>query len=156
MTADYTPKDLSRFWNKIDRSDNPDACWNWTAGTVEGYGQVWWNGRMRKAHRVSYELTYGSCPDDLCVLHKCDNRLCCNPKHFFLGTRLDNNRDRVQKGRNGIQRGELNGNCRLSDAQIAEIRRLYDEGHVTQKELGTLFGVGQPYISAIVLLKFRK
>lgn len=54
---------------------------------------------MTLAHRVAWELVHGPIADDLCVLHRCDNRLCVNVEHLFLGTRGDNIRDASVKGR---------------------------------------------------------
>jgi HNH endonuclease len=59
------------------------------------------NGVMQYAHRLVWEYTYGPIPEGFQVLHHCDNPPCCNPEHLFLGTSLDNNRDRDAKGRNG-------------------------------------------------------
>lgn len=88
-----------RLWEKIDKSDGPDACWPWTGGTSGRrkckYGSI--DGKH--AHRVVWELINGPIPDELGCLHTCDNPLCCNPKHLFLGTQADNVADMVAKGR---------------------------------------------------------
>ena len=100
MHPQYTPKDVSRFWSKVNRTDNPNDCWEWNASRVSGgYGQAIRFGKSSVAHRVAWELTQGPIPEGIFVCHRCDNRLCCNPAHLFLGTARDNNRDKMDKGR---------------------------------------------------------
>lgn len=59
-----------------------------------GYGQIRGdkseNGRVLKAHRVSYELFVGPIPEDLVVDHKCNNKSCCNPAHLQAVTHAVN------------------------------------------------------------------
>jgi hypothetical protein len=145
-----------RFWRKVDKRE-PDECWPWTGAHLpEGYGLMYKSGRPRRWHRsnrLAYELLVGPIPDGLHVLHRCDNPPCCNPAHLFLGTQADNNRDRDQKGRNnGYKiRGAANGRAKLMPEQVAEIRRLYAAGGVSQQTLADRFGVKQPQISRLVL-----
>lgn len=91
-----------RFWEKVERSPDPDGCWVWTAATTRiGYG-VFAVSRKRKnvrAHRFAWELTHGPIPDGLCVCHACDNPPCVRPDHLWLGTSEDNTADRHRKGR---------------------------------------------------------
>ena len=87
-----------RFWSRVDRS--PGGCWEWTGRRARGgYGEIWWHGRDQRSHRVAWELLEGPIPEGLFVCHHCDNPPCVRTSHLFLGTALDNNRDRQAKGR---------------------------------------------------------
>lgn len=95
-----------RFWKRAkrstERSYGGSPCWEWQeAINYKSYGQFRFNGRTIRANRVAWVLTFGAIPDGLHVLHHCDNPLCINPKHLFLGTNQQNVDDRVAKGRNG-------------------------------------------------------
>lgn len=98
-----------RFWTTVDRSAGPDSCWPSRLRKRGGYGQASRNGRMTGAHRLAYEFSIGAVPDSLFVLHRCDNRPCCNPAHLFVGTNADNMADMVAKGRSNKPRGDANG-----------------------------------------------
>jgi hypothetical protein len=70
-----------RFWEKVDRR-GPDDCWNWTASTAEGYGQIGDQGQPRRAHQIAWELMVGPRTPGLVIDHLCFNKLCQNPAHL--------------------------------------------------------------------------
>ncbi len=88
------------------KSDS-SGCWIWKASkNKQGYGYFKLDGRMQKAHRVSWMIFSGSVvKDDTCVLHHCDNPSCVRPNHLFLGTYSDNLIDSFKKGRRDQHRG---------------------------------------------------
>ena len=89
---------LERFWSKVEKGD---FCWNWTSAISRGgYGKFSVaRSKWVEAHRVSYLIEHGSIPDEMFVLHKCDNPKCVRPSHLFLGTQEDNVNDCIEKGR---------------------------------------------------------
>jgi ribosome-binding protein aMBF1 (putative translation factor) len=108
MTVTRTANDAQEalFWSKVDRTDDPNACWEWTEGRNScGYGYLPGDIARRDnkgvvlAHRYAWELTHGPIPQDRFICHHCDNPACVNPAHLFCGTRSDNMRDMVAKGR---------------------------------------------------------
>jgi HNH endonuclease len=81
-------------------------CLVWSgAKFTNGYGQINIKGRPRPVHRIVYEGLVGPIPKGLFVLHKCDNKVCCNKDHLFLGTLSDNMKDMMSKGRGRKQFG---------------------------------------------------
>lgn len=91
-----------RFWKRVKRGP---MCWEWTGHCGQyGYGRLSVNGEVIPAHRYSWEIHNGNIPKDrdgktLFVCHRCDNRKCVRPDHLFIGTSLDNTKDRDAKGR---------------------------------------------------------
>jgi HNH endonuclease len=123
----------------LDRSyivDPKTGCWNWNgARTGSGYGAVSFKSSKGQAgvlaHRAAYQLLVGSV-GDLHVCHRCDNKLCINPEHLFLGSQSENIVDMFTKGRGVDNRGERHGMRKLTDEKVREIRRLDALGEINQ------------------------
>lgn len=106
--------------------ESPSGCWEWIGGRHGvGYGCVPASmGGGRYAHRAMYESVCGTIPQGMYVLHTCDNRLCINPEHLWLGTHRDNIADMNAKSRQkgGSLPNERNPSCRFTDGQIRSMR----------------------------------
>src|SRR6266851_4708381 len=89
-----------RFWSKVDVKEEGE-CWLWQASQgAHGYGQYRFRGIVDKAHRVAWMISSGEAvPGGKWVLHKCDNRLCVNPRHLQLGDAQDSVSESVNKER---------------------------------------------------------
>lgn len=151
MPPKYTPEQrLAKFHSNIDRSGGEDACWEWIAGRQgDGYGTFGWGERgIQLSHRIAYELAYGQFPRELKVLHKCDNPPCCNPKHLFLGTQLENIQDRQSKQRTAY--GYKIHTRKLTPESVIDIRRAFASGEATSKELALRYSVDRSTINLIV------
>lgn len=145
------------FWGRVNKTVSAQ-CWEWQGScNSTGYGTVAWDGKVYTAHRIAAWLSGLVCspvaPNDsreaTHVLHKCDNRKCCNPDHFFLGTYTDNMYDAYNKQRKTQPRGANHANAKLTAQQATEIRTRYKKGE-KQIPLASEFGVSQRAISLIV------
>ncbi len=148
-----TKKDIKRFWSKVDVC-GPNDCWEWLSSKNKGYGQIWLDGKLRKATHVLYYIRTGKrrISKGKMITHKvCHNPGCLNHKHLRLGTAQSNMKDMVRDGNS--TKGERQPNAKLTDEEVNEIRRLLQGGGTTQKELGDMFGVAQPTISRIKMCK---
>ncbi len=86
-------KDRRPFWDKIERR-GAEECWPWTGYVVKGRPLTTLEYVSMYASRKAWILTHGPIRTEDCVNHRCDNALCCNPAHLYLGTRADNMIDR--------------------------------------------------------------
>jgi hypothetical protein len=140
---DLTPEEIKRqFWSHV-KVGLPHECWPWT-GYVEretGYGKFTWNTRPSSAHRFAWIATFGEIPFGLLVCHKCDNRVCQNPSHLWLGTIADNNRDMREKGRGA----KPPRNDKITREEVKLVRKLWVPYKVSVRKISTMLKL--PYKS---------
>ena len=140
-------KTVDSFWAKVEKK-GPKDCWLWNASKIwNGYGAFWDGEKNVRAHRFSWSLENGKIKSGLCVLHRCDIRLCVNPSHLFLGTRLDNAQDSIKKGRfitpkriANYARGVRNPAAKLDESKVIKMRELRKAG-LSIREIAKKFGV---------------
>lgn len=121
--------DISMRLMKRIAIGSDEECWPYRGRRTEfGHGCIDWNGRPWGAHQIMYMIIYGQIPKGMCVCHTCDNPICCNPGHLWLGSPSDNSRDMWDKGRGRVKsfRGETHGMAKLTEADVLSIRGSVD------------------------------
>jgi len=157
MTRRSQPED---FWARVtgNRSER-NGCWPWQgAANSTGYGTVRYQGRTLAAHRLAAFLT-GLIDDPAAprdrrntgfILHSCDNRLCCNPRHMRVGTYAENQLEAYGRGRRVAFKGSTHANAKQTPESVALIKDMYAHG-VSQEAIACLLHVSQSGISKIIL-----
>lgn len=180
--------DRARFFSKL-KLNTLTGCMEWPGETKNGYGIMYSTAGKFRTHRVAAYLAglidnprgVVSGLSDTNVLHRCDNPICCNPAHLFVGDHAANVADAVTKGRmkgfaplvgphrptvpyeklkTGMRRSQLRGDLhhrkKLTEAQVADIRLFWDAGIYSQGEMAKMYGVTQGLLSLICNRKHRK
>lgn len=149
-TSSYHERDEEvRFWMSVKSGP---TCWLWR-GPIDGRGYAKFvvNGKHNIASRYSWQLHFGEILDSsILVCHTCDNKLCINPHHLFLGTHQHNSLDMSDKGRSC--QGERNQQAKLNTEQVLEIRLRRANGE-SLASLADEFGVSFQQISLIAIGK---
>lgn len=125
-------------------------CWEWNGlRDKRGYGRVAVEGRkMRFAHRIAYMTWVSDLADSDYMCHKCDNPSCINPAHLFPGDQTANMSDAAKKDRTAF--GVRQGQAKLNDDLVREIRARYVPRKVSQAYLAAEYGVSQAAINKVV------
>lgn len=135
------------FWEKV--TIHAGSCWEWEAATSSnGYGALHKHQQGSEfAHRYIMKLC-GEDIDGKQVNHRCDNKICVNPSHLYVGTQAENMADAVERRR--LNYGEDHHNSKLRESDVVKIREKYTETNATQGEIADEFGVNQSTIWEIV------
>lgn len=155
----------ARFMQKVQKQTavtSPHVatpCWLWTGSkSGSGYGQFWNGKRTIPAH---WFLVCDFMPSGKEACHRCDTKLCVNPDHIFIGSRQDNEQDKVSKGRHNttpgcramlrirsLKTGSQNHEAKLLESEVQVIKAIkpaYGLGRILAKR----FGVSETVISGI-------
>lgn len=154
----YAGGDQERLKSKTVVND-ATGCWEWIASlNTNGYGQFRFRETNYPAHRAAWILFRGEIPADkttaygtMQVLHRCDNPVCVNPDHLFLGTQTDNINDAVGKNRWGERGcpGESHGRAIVTVDDVRAIRASSESNGVLAKR----YGISK---SAVLHIKHRR
>ena len=127
---------IARFMKKVRISNS--GCWQWTGSCFpRGYGAFWFDGALCGAHRFIYQYVHDKkLPKDIYVCHTCDNTSCVNLSHLFEGTAADNMADRNNKNRQA--KGESNGNHKLTEEDVIEIKSSRIRADVLARKFGVI------------------
>ena len=121
---------IERFWSRVNKNGPVPAhrpelgpCWTWIGWlNSDGYGQFKLQNPPRwiRPNRFVWIVEHGPIEDGLKILHACDNASCVRSSHLFIGTQLDNMKDKKEKNRQAKK--ESHGMVKLTEVQAIEIR----------------------------------
>lgn len=157
-------KNLQKKWDEdsfvdaVERAlfkfvDKTNMCWNWIGKNTSSkmpYGRISFRGKTWQAHKLSYKAFVGEITPGMLVLHHCDNAACIRPQHLYLGTYLQNQADKRNRGR---CKGE-----KLTEEQARQIKKEL-ELHKEQKtpkgpysliQIGKRYGISQSMVKQIL------
>jgi hypothetical protein len=129
----------------------PESTCHYWVGAIggNGYGTFTYLRKTVLAHRISYKFYKGEIPEGMCVLHKCDNRMCVNPDHLFLGTHKDNMDDMKNKSRAAA--GSKNSQSKLTQGDVDEIREKLKTN--SARRIAYVYGVSK---TTIIDIKYSR
>lgn len=140
---------IKRFWSMVG-DPTETGCREWQGNTTDaGCGILKGFGGRMLAHRFSAFIAglidnpraKDHCRGDDLVLHTCDNPVCVEPKHLFIGTQLNNMQDRNTKGRAPKQ------DKILTPKLGEEINFMYEVAGLSQDKVAAILGVSQGVVS---------
>lgn len=127
----------------------PSGCWEWnlTCFQKTGYGQITYKKNVYSTHRLAM---HAFCDFDLkskkLILHRCDNKICINPNHLYVGDRFDNAQDSIERGQQ--MRGSKHPQSKLDEDKVKIILNNLSCGE-SCRSLANKFNVDSSLISMI-------
>lgn len=120
----------------------------------KGYGKAW-HPKTKKLillHRLVWtHATKQKLIPYLVILHSCDTPNCIGYHHLSQGSKSENTRQAVSKGRMNFT-GELNNRTKLTENDVREIRHLFKSG-VMQKDIAVQYKLKPNSVSYIISRK---
>lgn len=149
----------ARKWGGMTRRERFAAqCAPTESGCIEhngwrdkdGYPMVSYtslSGKVgRRASHIALAMIGQEVPAGQQVNHHCDNRLCVNTDHLFIGSQKDNVKDMVKKRRHS--HGDRHSISRLTEDAVRDIRaNCLKRGEV--KHFAEKYGVTQSAVYAV-------
>lgn len=158
----FAQTDKQKFWDKVDKISCPNGCWLWTGKLfTSGYGRHVVIRKNFRAHRIAFVLSGRDFRNGSLVLHGCRKRHCVNPAHLYSGTQKRNCADMERDGtvrrgdKNPIRqhpelvKGESNGNARLTESIVRQMRLMRSGDQASYVQLGRRFGVSAVHAAYI-------
>ena len=136
----------SYFWERVEIKTFKE-CWPWQRSlSGNGYGAFQYRGSHQWAWMIHNKQEI---PKGMHVCHSCDNPICCNPHHLFLGTNADNMRDKMEKGRQSRINGEAIGTSKLTEDIVIRLMNEWVAGS-SAKALAERYEVDASTVGDIV------
>lgn len=137
---DVKPEEVKKLYSRVTPA--PNGCLEWQGSILRtGYGQVKFKGRVTRAHRIFFFIANPKADQSKLVLHKCNNKKCCNIKHLAIGTHAENMFDAQ---RSGLLKTKLNTSI------VCSIRDLYSTGRYSQAEIARMFKIRDALVWSVV------
>lgn len=124
---------------KDPETGEESRCWPFTLqSNNEGRPYISIDGKKYIAYRLVWELVNGEPLGKRLFRHKCDNSICCNPKHGIAGTHQENMNDMKERERHG-----------LPHVTVKAIRNLLKLGVLTHAQIAANFGIARSTVTEI-------
>lgn len=140
------------YWTRLileERIIKQDGCWGWKGSkNRHGYGEIKVNRIHMNASRAAWIAYKSEIPENMYVLHTCDNRACCNPEHLWLGTAKDNMQDMIKKGRNKNLKGSACPWATINEDIVLDILDMLKK-NINTREIAKKYNIKLSMISDI-------